>query len=110
MKYKGYESVIRYSDEDQTFIGEVINTRDILIFDGNNVSEVEASFHAVVDDYIEDCLAESKEPNKPFSGQFVMRINPELHRELFIKAKQAGLSLNAFVSKTLSHFAQSESK
>lgn len=41
MKYKGYESVIRYSDEDQTFIGEVINTRDMLIFDGNDVSEVE---------------------------------------------------------------------
>ena len=102
MKYKGFESVIRYSDEDGTFVGEVINTRDILIFDGNNVSEVEASFHAVVDEYIEDCKAESKEPNKPFSGQFVMRIKPELHRELFAKAKQAGLSLNAFISKKLS--------
>ena len=102
MKYKGYESVIRYSDEDQTFVGEVINTQDILIFDGNNVAEVEASFHAVVDDYLEDCIVEKKAPNKPFSGHFVMRIKPELHRELFIKAKHAGLSLNAFVSKKLS--------
>jgi len=110
MKYKGYEAVIKYSDEDQTFIGEVINTRDILIFDGDSVSEVKTSFHAVVDDYIEDCTAESKEPNKPFSGQFVMRIKPELHRELFIKAKQSVMSLNAFVSKKLSLFAQSETK
>lgn len=101
MKYKGYESVIRYSDEDQTFIGEVINTRDILIFDGNDVSEIERSFHAVVDEYIEDCKTEGKEPNKPFSGQFVMRIKPELHRALFIKAKQSGLSLNTFISKKL---------
>ncbi len=101
MKYKGYESVIRYSDEDQTFIGEVINTQDILIFDGNDVSEVERSFHAVVDEYIENCAAEGKEPNKPFSGQFVMRIKPELHRALFIKAKQSGLSLNTFIIKKL---------
>lgn len=101
MKYKGYESVIRYSDEDQTFIGEVLNTRDILIFDGNDVSEIERSFHAVVDEYIEDCKTEGKEPNKPFSGQFVMRIKPELHRALFIKAKQSGLSLNTFISKKL---------
>jgi len=60
MKYKGYESVIRYSDEDQTFIGEVINTRDILVFDGNDVFEVEQSFHATVDEYIKDCAAEKK--------------------------------------------------
>jgi predicted HicB family RNase H-like nuclease len=110
MKYKGYESVIKYSDEDQTFIGEVINTQDILIFDGENVSDVAASFHAVVDDYIKECKAENKEPNKPFSGQFVMRIKPELHRELFIKAKQSGMSLNAFVSKKLNSFARIETE
>ncbi len=103
MKYKGYEAIIKYSTEDETFVGEVINTNDILIFDGNNVSEIEQSFHGVVDDYIKDCNAENKEPNRPFSGQFVMRIKPELHRDLFIKAKQAGLSLNAFVNKELSN-------
>jgi len=102
MKYKGYESVIKYSDEDETFVGEVINTQDILVFDGINTLEVEASFHAVVDEYIEDCKAEKKQPNKAFSGQFVMRIKPELHRELFAKAKHAGLSLNAFISQKLS--------
>ncbi|PCJ42541.1 MAG: toxin-antitoxin system HicB family antitoxin [SAR86 cluster bacterium] len=101
MNYKGYEAVIRYSDEDATFVGEVINTKDTLVFDGDNVVEVEQSFHLVVDEYIEDCLAEGKEPEKPFSGQFVMRIKPELHRELFIKARQSGLSLNAFVSNKL---------
>ena len=110
MNYKGYESVIKYTDEDQTFIGEVINTQDILVFDGDSVTEVEASFHAVVDDYIADCKAVSKEPNKPFSGQFVMRIKPNLHRELFIKAKQSGMSLNAFVSKKLSNIAEIETE
>ena len=54
MKYKGYEAIVKYSDEDATFVGEVINTRDMLIFDGNDVTEIEQSFHAVVDEYLED--------------------------------------------------------
>ena len=102
MKYKGYEAVVKYSDEDETFVGEVINTRDMLIFDGNDVAEVEQSFHAVVDEYLEDCDKEGIEPNKPFSGQFVMRIDPRLHRELFIQAKHSGQSLNAYVQSKLS--------
>lgn len=84
MKYKGHESIIKYSDEDESFVGEVINTQDILVFDGNDVAEVAQSFYAVVDEYIEHRKMEGKEPNKPFSGHFVMRIKPELHRVLFI--------------------------
>ena len=102
MKYKGYEAVVKYSDEDETFIGEVINTRDMLVFDGNDVTEIEQSFHAVVDDYLEDCDKEGKEPNKPFSGQFVMRVDSKLHRQLFIQAKHSGQSLNAYVQDKLS--------
>ena len=102
MKYKCYEAVVRYSDEDETFVGEVINACDMLVFDGNNVSEVEQSFHAVVDEYLEDCVREGREPEKPFSGQFVMRLDPNLHRSLFIHAKQSGQSLNAYVRDKLS--------
>ena len=101
MKYKGYEAVIKYSDEDETFVGEVINTQDILVFDGANVNEVTDSFHAVVDDYLNDCETEGKEPNKPFSGQFLMRVNPELHRALAVSAKRSGKSLNGFVTEKL---------
>ncbi len=55
MKYKNYEAAIKYSDEDETFIGEVVDTSDILVFDGATAEEVKESFHAVVDEYIEDC-------------------------------------------------------
>lgn len=58
MQYRGYEAIVEYSEEDQTFIGRVINTHDILIFDGSSATEAESSFHAVVDDYIEDCIGD----------------------------------------------------
>ena len=101
MKYKGYEAIARYSDEDETFVGEVINTQDMLVFDGDSVEEIERSFHAVVDEYLDDCAREGKEPEKPFSGQFVMRLDPSLHRALFVQAKYCGMSLNAYVKEKL---------
>ena len=47
MKYKGYEAIIGYDDEDRLFTGHVINTRDVIAFGGLTVDELEQSFHAV---------------------------------------------------------------
>jgi len=101
MKHKGYEAIIKYSDEDETFIGEVINSQDILVFDGQTVDEVKESFYSVVDEYLEDCEKEGIEPKKPFSGQFITRLKPVLHQKLYIGAKKAGKSMNAFVEEAL---------
>jgi predicted HicB family RNase H-like nuclease len=101
MNYKGYEAVVEYDDEDKLFVGKVINTRDVIAFDGLSVDELEASFHAAVDDYLQDCAYLGKDPDKPFSGRFNLRIPPELHRQVVIRAEQEGVSLNAFVEKML---------
>jgi len=101
MKYKDYEAVINYSDEDETFIGEVINTSDILIFDGASVDEVKQSFVSVVDEYLDDCAKEGRKPMKPFSGKFMTRINPALHQNIIIQARKTGVSLNKFIEKAL---------
>ncbi len=39
---------------------------------------------------------------KQYSGRFVVRIPPEVHRELAIEAAEAGVSLNRLVSARLS--------
>ena len=101
MKYKGYEAVVKYSDEDETFVGEVINSQDILVFDGQTVDEVKQSFCSVVDGYLEDCSKEGLDPKKPFSGQFITRLKPMLHQKLFIRAKKSGKSMNAFVEEAI---------
>jgi len=101
MKYKGYEAVIEYDEVDRLFFGRVINTRDIISFDGETVDELQESFEAVIDEYLEDCKQEGKEPDKAYSGQFNLRISPELHRQISIKAKKENLSLNSFVEQSL---------
>jgi predicted HicB family RNase H-like nuclease len=101
MNYKGYEAVVEYDDVDKLFVGRVINTRDVIAFDGLSVDELEASFFAAVDEYLNDCDRLGKDPDKPFSGRFNLRIPPELHRQAVIFAEKEGVSLNAFVEKTL---------
>ena len=101
MKYKGYEAIVEFDEIDQLFFGNVINTRDVISFDGKTVEELKQSFEAVIDEYLEDCKQEGKEPDKPFSGQFNLRISPELHRKISLKAKKQKLSLNTFVEQAL---------
>ena len=101
MKYKKYEAVIEYDEVDRLFFGRVINTQDVISFDGTTVEELQQSFKAVIDEYLEDCKREGKEPDKAFSGQFNLRISPELHRKISLEAKKKNLSLNSFVEQAL---------
>ncbi|PSB09810.1 toxin-antitoxin system HicB family antitoxin [Pleurocapsa sp. CCALA 161] len=101
MNYKGYEAVVEFDDEDRLFVGRVINTRDVIVFDGLSVDELEQSFQAVIDEYLEDCESLGKTPDKPFSGRFNLRISSELHRKAATKAIQEGVSLNTLVEQAL---------
>jgi predicted HicB family RNase H-like nuclease len=67
MKYKGYEAIIEYDEEDRLFFGRVINIKDIIVFDGLSVDELEQSFQDVIDEYLAHCQALNKTPEKPFS-------------------------------------------
>lgn len=85
------------------FVGRVLNTNDTIAFDGSLVEELERSFHAAIDEYLEDCQNLGKMPNKPFSGRFNLRISPDLHRQVAQKAEKEGVSLNTFVERLLHH-------
>ena len=65
MKYKGYEAVIQYDEFDRIFVGRVINIKDIIMFDGISVDELQQFFHNVIDEYLEDCQKLNKIPNQP---------------------------------------------
>ncbi len=101
MEYKGYIGRVEFDDEAGMIHGEVINTRDVITFQGDSVAEVKQAFHESVDDYLEFCKARGETPDKPFSGQFVTRIPPDLHRQVNVAALLSGKSLNAWVTEQL---------
>ncbi len=101
MEYKGYIGKVEFDEEAGIIHGEVINTRDVITFQGESVAEVKQAFHESVDDYLEFCKSRGESPDKPFSGQFVTRIPPELHRQVNVAAAVSGKSLNAWVTEQL---------
>jgi len=85
MEHKGYVAKVDFDDEAGIFHGEVINTRDVITFQGECVNDLRIAFVDSIDDYIEFCEARGEKPEKPFSGKFVVRVAPELHQKFLSK-------------------------
>jgi post-segregation antitoxin (ccd killing protein) len=66
----------------------------------------EEGFADSVDDYLEFCSARGEDPKKPFSGNFLVRVPPEVHRQIMTEAKRQGKSLNAYVTEELADNTQ----
>ncbi len=103
MIYKNYVAHIAFDDEAEIFHGEVINTRDVITFQGSTVKELKKAFKDSIDDYLEFCKERNEEPDRPFSGKFNLRLDPILHREISIAAKRHHMSLNEWVSEAIKH-------
>jgi predicted HicB family RNase H-like nuclease len=101
LAYKGYIARIEPDIDDGILVGRVINTRDKIGFHGETISEAIESFHAAIDEYLEDCHKKGIAPNKPYSGKFNLRVPPKLHSEIASRAAKSGKSLNQWVIDTL---------
>jgi predicted HicB family RNase H-like nuclease len=101
MKYKGYEGSITFDEEAEIFHGEVINTKDVITFQGTSVKELKNAFKESINDYLVFCEKRGETPEKPFSGNLIIRIDPELHKKLAIQAKKKKKSLNALIEERL---------
>jgi len=97
MNYKGFEAVIEIDEDASILHGEVINTRDVITFQGKSVEELKQAFEDSVEDYFEFCASRHEEPEKPFSGRLLVRMPPELHRHIFLEARRLGKSLNSYI-------------
>ena len=101
LEYKGYTGRVEFDDEAMLFHGEVIGLRDVVTFQGTSVEELEEAFRDSVDDYLEFCAERGEEPDKQFSGRFVLRLPPQLHRDIYLRAQREGKSLNLWILEAL---------
>ena len=101
MTHKGYAARVEYSENDECFIGHIAGIRDTVGFHGESVAELRTAFEEAVDDYLATCAKLGREPNHPYSGQFRLRLKPELHARAAIAAETRGKSLNAWVAEVI---------
>ena len=101
LKYKGYTGVTELDTDAGVIFGHVIGLRDVITFQGTTVEEVVKEFHESIDAYLEFCASRGEAPEKPYSGQFVLRIDPTLHRAIAHAAEAKGTSLNTLIESNL---------
>ena len=83
----------------------VLDTRDVIVFEGTSVVEQKKEFKFSVDDYLKVCKERGRTPDKPFSGKIPLRIPPEVHRAATAAAKAQGKSLNSWITETVEEAA-----
>jgi len=99
-----YAKFVEWSDEDDCFIGRC---PELMLggVHGNDEAKVYAELCVAVEGMVELIHADGDEMPHPlgkdFSGKFVLRVEPALHRRLAAKALAAGESLNSYCVKTL---------
>jgi predicted HicB family RNase H-like nuclease len=97
MEYRGYHTRVDYDADEDSFVGEVLGIKDLIVFSGESIEEFRKAFHESVDSYLDMCERHGKKPDKEYSGQFVFRAAPEIHRQLAITAEKQGVSLNTLI-------------
>lgn len=101
MSYKEYIGTVEYSSEDDCLYGKVLGVHGLMAYEGQSVAELKEDFYHAVDEYISLCEEKGIVPEKSFKGSFNVRVTPELHRMVTIKADEYNVSLNTFVSMAL---------
>jgi predicted HicB family RNase H-like nuclease len=104
LHYKGYDGSIAFSEQDAVFHGKVVGISSLISFEGDSVKTIIADFHNAVDEYLEYCEKNKKDPEKAFEGSFNVSVGSELHRKAALEASGRGISLNALVEDALRQF------
>ena len=86
LTYKDYIGSVNFSEKDNVFFGKVEGINALVNFEGESVSELRKAF---------------QEADKSYSGSLNVRISPEIHNKIAMLAKQAGISINAFIKEAL---------
>jgi predicted HicB family RNase H-like nuclease len=104
LEYKGYLGSILFSEEDEVFHGRLEFIRDLVTYEGTDAKGLRQAFQESVDDYLELCVSEGREPDVPLKGSFNVRPGRELHRRAMLHARRSGLNLNAVVTNALRRY------
>ena len=106
MEYKGYIAEVEYDDSIDVLHGRVLNARDTISFEAESAKEVRRAFEEAVEDYLAFCAERGEEPDRPYSGKFLIRTSVDVHRAVALAAARERKSVNQWAAEVLSRAAQ----
>ena len=106
LKNDHYTYRVTWSEDDSEYVGLCVEFPSLSWLSASPESAL-MGIREVVSDVVHDMDKNKEEiprplANKNYSGKFLVRIPPEIHRTLAIQAAEAGVSLNRMASAKLS--------
>ena len=107
LKNDHYSYRVLWSEEDQEYVGLCAEFPSLSWLSATPEKALKG-IRGTVAECVKD-MEQNNEPapeplaSKKFSGKFMVRIPPSDHRELALKAAEAGVSVNRLVSSLLCH-------
>ena len=100
-----YTYRITWSEDDREFVGLCLEFPS-LSWLAKNPEGALKGIRRVVKEAVQEMENNGESPPSPisgrsYSGKFIIRIPPDVHRALAIKAAEQGISLNRFISARL---------
>lgn len=107
LKDDRYTYRVTWSEDDQEYVGLCAEFPSLSWLASTPEAALKG-IRKVVADVVQDMRGHGEKPPEPlasrrYSGKFVVRVPPEVHRDLALKAAEAGISLNRLASSKLSH-------
>ncbi len=106
LKNDRYSYRVIWSEEDNEYVGLCAEFKSLSWLDATPEKALKG-IRKVVSDVVKDMNENGETAPEPlsckrYSGKFMVRVPPEIHRNLAIHAAEAGVSLNRLASSKLS--------
>jgi predicted HicB family RNase H-like nuclease len=107
MRDDRYTYRVTWSEEDQSYVGLCAEFPSLSWLASSQESALRG-IRSVVAGVVAD-LKKNREPvpealsTRRYSGKFMLRVPPDVHRKLTLEAAESGVSLNRLASAKLSH-------
>ena len=102
-----YTYRVRWSAEDNEYVATVAELPSLSWLESTPAAAIEGMLR-LARETVAELEASGETPPEPlamraFSGKFMVRLTPEVHRDLAIKAAEQDVSLNRLVAARLAH-------
>lgn len=109
MTINGHKAVIQYDPETELLRGEFIGLNGGADFYADNVADLHKEGATSLQTFLEVCKEQGIEPYKHYSGRFNVRVSPQIHAAAAAAAAANNISLNEWISQTLSKATHTQS-
>lgn len=86
--YKGYIAEVSIDEDSGWLHASTLGMRDVVKAEAEPCAQLKVEFAISVDEYSAFCDELGREPEKPYSGKFQLRTEPDIHRQAAALAKQ----------------------